>query len=121
MNRDHTVTMVPSEVRVEVRLAGELLAATDHPVILEETGLPDRYYVPRHDVQMQRLRLASFHTTCPLKGEASYWSVDINGETHEGVAWSYETPIPAAADITGLLSFYPERVQVLVEGQPLTA
>jgi uncharacterized protein (DUF427 family) len=121
VNRDHNVTILPGEARVEVCLAGELLAETDHPVILEETGLPDRYYVPRHDVQMQRLRLASFHTTCPLKGEASYWSVDIDGETHDGVAWSYETPIPAAAGIRGLLSFYPDRVEVRVDGRPLRA
>jgi uncharacterized protein (DUF427 family) len=121
MNRDHTVTIAPGEARVEVRLAGELLAETDHPVILEETGLPDRYYVPRQDVQMQRLRPASFHTTCPLKGEASYWSVDIDGDTHDGVAWSYETPIPAAAGITGLVSFYPDRVEVRVDGELLRA
>jgi uncharacterized protein (DUF427 family) len=121
MNRGHSVTIAPSQAHVEVRLGGEVLAATDHPVVLGETGLPDRYYVPRHDVRMQRLRLASLHTTCPLKGEASYWSVDIDGEAHEGIAWSYETPIPAAAEITGLLSFYPERADILVNGKPLTA
>jgi uncharacterized protein (DUF427 family) len=120
MNRRHTVTIERSDAHVEVRLAGELLAVTDHPVVLEETGLPDRYYVPRHDVQMQRLRPASFHTTCPLKGEASYWSMEIDGQTYDGIAWSYETPIPAAAGITGLLSFYPERVELLVDGRPLT-
>jgi uncharacterized protein (DUF427 family) len=121
MKQGHTITIAPGDAHVEVRLGGELLAATDHPVLLDETGLPTRYYLPRDDVRMERLRSTSFHTTCPFKGEASYWSIDIDGQTHDGVAWSYDAPIPAAGEITGLLSFYPERVQVTVDGQPLGA
>lgn len=121
MKQGHTITIAPNDVHVEIRLGGELLASTDQPVLLDETGLPTRYYLSRHDVKMERLRPTSFHTTCPFKGEASYWSVDADGETHDGIAWSYETPIPAAAGITGLLSFYPDRVQITVDGQPLSA
>jgi uncharacterized protein (DUF427 family) len=121
MTQGHTITIAPSDASVEVRLGGELLAATEHPLLLHETGLPTRYYLPRDDVQMDRLRSTSFHTTCPFKGEASYWSIDVNGEAHDGVAWSYETPIAAAAEIRGLLSFYPDRVQVTVDGEPLGA
>jgi uncharacterized protein (DUF427 family) len=121
MKPGHTVTIAPSDAYVEVRLGSELLAATDHPVLLDETGLPTRYYFPRDDVKMERLRPTSFHTTCPFKGEASYWSVDVEGQTHDGIAWSYETPIPAAADITGLMSFYPDRVRLTVNGQPVGA
>jgi len=72
-------------------------------------------------VQMERLRPTSFHTTCPFKGEASYWSVDVDGQAHDGIAWSYETPIPAAAGIQGLVSFYPDRVRITVDGEPLSS
>ncbi len=119
MSAGHTITIAPGDARVEVRLDGELLAATDHPVLLDETGLPTRYYLPRDDVQMTRLRPTTFHTTCPFKGEASYWSVDIDGQTHDGIAWSYETPIPAATGIQGLLSFYPNRAEITIDGQVL--
>jgi uncharacterized protein (DUF427 family) len=121
MTNGHTISIAPADAHVEVRLGGELLAATDRPVVLEETGLPSRYYLPRDDVHMDRLRPTSFHTTCPFKGEASYWSIDVDGETHDGIAWSYEAPIPAASGITGLLSFYPDRVQITVNDQALSA
>ena len=86
-------------------------------MLLHETGLPTRYYLPREDVRMELLRPTSFHTTCPFKGEASYWSVDINGQTHDGIVWSYEAPIPAAVEISGMMAFYPDRAQVTVDGQ----
>lgn len=120
MSQGHTVTITKSDARVEVRLEGELLAATDHPLRLDETGLPARYYLPREDVRMDLLRPTTFQTHCPFKGDASYWSADIGGQTHDGIVWSYDAPIPEAADIAGFLSFYPTRVDVTVDGEPLT-
>ena len=120
MSQGHTITITPSDAHVEVRLEGELLAATDHALRLDETGLPARYYLPREDVRMDLLRPTTFHTTCPFKGEASYWSADIGGKAHDGIVWAYETPIPAATDITGFLSFYPDRAEVTVDGEVLT-
>jgi uncharacterized protein (DUF427 family) len=81
---------------VEVRLGGRLLATTDRAMKLDETGLPARYYLPPDDVQMDLLRPTTFHTNCPFKGEASYWSLDIDGEIHDGIVWSYETPTAQA-------------------------
>jgi len=121
MTPGHNVSIVPSDAHVEVRLAGEVLAASDGAAVLHETGLPPRYYLPRADVRMDRLRHTSFHTTCPFKGEASYWSIDTDGQTHDGVAWSYESPLPAAAGIAGMLSFYPDRTEVSVDGEPVHA
>ena len=121
MSEGHTVTISPSDSHVEVRLDGELLASTDHALRLEETGLPARYYLPPDDVRMELLRSTTFHTTCPFKGEASYWSADINGQSYDGVVWAYPEPITAAADIAGFLSFYPDRAEVTVDGRVLTA
>jgi uncharacterized protein (DUF427 family) len=117
MTSGHTITIKPSDAHVEVRLDGELLASTDHPVLLDETGLPTRYYLPKGDVRMDLLRPTTFHTTCPFKGEASYWSADIGGQSHDGIVWGYETPITAARDIAGLLSFYPDRAEITVDGE----
>jgi uncharacterized protein (DUF427 family) len=121
MSSGHTVTITPSDAHVEVRLGGELLATTDRAVRLDETGLPARYYLPQDDVRMDLLRATSFQTTCPFKGEASYWSADVGGETHDGIVWAYEQPITAAADIAGYLSFYPTRTEITVDGELLTA
>jgi uncharacterized protein (DUF427 family) len=121
MSQGHTITTRSSAAHVEVRLDGQLLAASDRPVLLDETGLPTRYYLPKDDVRMDKLSTTSFHTTCPFKGEASYWSADIGGQVHDGIVWGYETPIPAAAEIAGLLSFYPDRTEITVDGEPVTA
>ena len=121
MTTGHTVTISPSEAHVEVRLGGELLAATDRALRLEETGLPVRFYIHRDDVQMDLLRPTSFQTACPFKGDASYWSAEIGGQTHDGIVWAYEAPIPAAAESAGYLSFYPNRTEVTVDGETLTA
>jgi hypothetical protein len=43
MNPGHTITITPTDLHVEVRVDGTLIAASDHPVVLEETGLPVRF------------------------------------------------------------------------------
>jgi len=119
MKPGHTISIVPTAVHVEVRLGGRLLADTDRAMKLDETGLPARYYLPPDDVQMDLLRPTTFHTDCPFKGEASYWSLDIDGETYDGIVWSYEAPTAQAAEVRGMLSFYPDRTEVTVDGQLL--
>jgi uncharacterized protein (DUF427 family) len=121
MTAGHTITIKPTDAHVEVRVGGELLAQSDHALRLEETGLPARYYLPPADVRTDRLTATSFHTTCPFKGEASYWSAEVGDQTHEGIVWGYETPIEGATDIAGYLSFPPDRAEITVDGTALAA
>jgi len=121
MSPGHTVTITPSSARVEVRLEGALLATTNRALRLEETGLPARYYLPKDDVRMDLLRPTSFQTSCPFKGAASYWSADLGGRTHDGIVWAYESPIEAVPELAGHVSFYPNRVEVTVDGNVLDA
>ena len=108
----HKITIAPADVHVEVTLGGETLAKSDRAVRLEETGLPARYYIPRDDVRTDLLRPSDHTTTCPFKGEASYWSVQVGDDVHENLVWSYEPPIPDASGIAGLMCFYAERVDL---------
>lgn len=114
MNPGHTVTIAPADLHVEVRVDGELVAETDHPVVLEETGMPTRYYLRREDIRMDLFRATSFTTECPFKGRASYWTLELGDQVHDGIVWSYETPIASAEEITGLLCFYNDRVELTV-------
>ena len=118
MATGHTITVTPANVHVEVTLGGEKLAESDRPVLLDETGLPTRYYLPRDDVRTDLLKPTDTATTCPFKGQASYWSVVLGDEVHEDVVWSYQAPIPEVAEIAGLMCFYPDRVELTVDGQP---
>jgi uncharacterized protein (DUF427 family) len=113
----HQITITPSELHVEVSLGGQKLAVSDRAVVLEETGLPSRYYIPRDDVRTELLERTDSRTTCPFKGQASYWSAVVDGEVHTDVVWSYETPIPAAEGITGLMCFYNDKVELTVDGE----
>ena len=115
MSSGHQIKIAPSNAHVTISVNGVKIAESERPVLLDETGLPTRYYLPKEDVRTDLLRSTNFHTTCPFKGEASYWSLDLSGEVFDGIAWSYESPIPNAEGITGLLCFYPERVEMKVE------
>ena len=72
-------------------------------------SLPPVFYVPRGDVHMERLAPSATTSHCPFKGDASYFSVP-GGPAD--VAWSYETPLPAAAAIAGHLAFYPDKAEI---------
>jgi uncharacterized protein (DUF427 family) len=114
----HRITITPAEQRVEVVVGGVKVAESDRPVLLEETGLPTRYYLPREDVRFDLLRATTSETVCPFKGQASYWSVEAGGEVQDDLVWSYEAPIPEAEGVTGLMCFYNERVGLTVDGEP---
>ena len=117
MATGHTITTTQGNAHVVVTLGGTKLAESDRPVLLDETGLPTRYYLPREDVRTDLLRATDTATTCPFKGQASYWSAQVGADTYEDLVWSYETPIPQAEGITGLMSFYPDRVELTVNGE----
>ena len=119
MTEGHRITVTPADVHVEVSVNGVKVAESDQPVLLEETGLPTRYYLPREHVRKELLRPTSSETVCPFKGQASYWSLELGDELHDDLVWSYESPIPQAEGVKGLFCFYNERVDLVVDGEPL--
>ena len=54
---------------------------------------------------------------CPYKGQADYWSLGLGETIVPDVAWSYRTPLPESQKIAGLICFYPEKVDLHVDGQ----
>jgi uncharacterized protein (DUF427 family) len=117
MTRAHQITISPAGRHVEVMLGGEKLAESDRAMVLDEAGLPPRYYLPPEDVRTELLRPTSTQTTCPFKGQASYWSAELDGRLHEDLAWSYQSPIPRAAGIAGMMCFYPDRTELSIDGE----
>lgn len=113
------VDIVPTSRRVVVAAAGEVVAESTRASVLFETRHPPRYYLPKVDVRQELLVPSSTVTHCPYKGVAEYWSVRGGGEIHEDAVWSYRHPLPESVRIAGLLSFYPSRLDVLIDGVPL--
>jgi len=68
--------------------------------------------MPRKDANMTVLARTDRVTHCPYKGDANYFSVVANGKTIENAIWTYETPFPAMAEISGYLAFYPDKVRI---------
>ena len=113
----HRVDVRPSSREVRVLLGGETIAQTRRAMLLFETGLPTRYYIPPADVRTEFLSRSRTTSICPDKGQASYWSARVGERSVEDAAWSYLEPLPEFPRIKGHICFYPERVDRLeVEG-----
>jgi uncharacterized protein (DUF427 family) len=111
------VDTLRSHRHVRVELDGTVLAESHAPVLLFETGLPTRYYIDRTDVAFEHLVSSNEQTTCPYKGVTSgYWSVVVGETERPDLAWSYQYPHPSVAAIAGMIAFYNEKVDILVDG-----
>lgn len=105
---------------VRVELDGVVLADTQSPVLLFETGLPTRYYIDPTDIAFEHLEPSSTQTVCPYKGTTSgYWSVRVGDALHADLAWTYHYPVPAVGQIAGLVAFYNEKLDIAVDGVAL--
>ena len=111
----HRVDIRESSRHVRVELESELLAESARPRLVFETSLPVRFYLPREDVRVP-LRPTDKRTYCAYKGEASYWSFDADRVERANLLWSYERPLREAADLAGLVAFFDEKVDVIVDG-----
>jgi uncharacterized protein (DUF427 family) len=86
-------------------------------VLLFETGLPTRYYVPRTDLRLENLVPSTSVSECPYKGIATgYYSAVVGGAIHHDVAWTYDFPTRQVLPIAGLVAFYQEKVSISVDG-----
>jgi uncharacterized protein (DUF427 family) len=105
-----------SSRHVVVELDGVKLADTTSPVLLFETFLPARIYLPRDDARMELLSPTDTTTVCAYKGRARYWSATISGATVPDLVWSYEDPLHEALPVKDMLCFFNERVDMTVDG-----
>jgi uncharacterized protein (DUF427 family) len=111
------VDALRSTRHVRVELDGVVLADSASPVLVFETGLPTRYYFDRTQVNFSALEPSDTVTACPYKGVTSaYWSIRAGGTLHPDLAWAYDFPTRQLLPITGLVAFYNEQVDILVDG-----
>jgi uncharacterized protein (DUF427 family) len=114
------IDVIYSSRPVRVEIAGETVAETARPVLLFETGLPIRYYIPKIDVRMDLLVPSDAQTECPYKGTASYYTVEVEDTQMRNVVWYYPFPYPEIAKIQNMLAFFQEKVDdFYVDGERL--
>lgn len=109
---DGHITITPIVGPVTVSAGSTVLGESRNALELKEGGHPPVVYVPREDIDMQRLVKTNLATKCPWKGQASYYSIKGKFGILANAVWSYETPLPDMAQIAGHLAFYPDRVTI---------
>jgi uncharacterized protein (DUF427 family) len=95
-----------------IRADGAVLGESRNALELREGSYPPVIYFPREDVAMAMAERSPRRSTCPWKGEASYYSLVTESGTLRDVAWSYEAPKAGVEAIAGHLAFYPDRVTI---------
>jgi uncharacterized protein (DUF427 family) len=80
---------------------GQIIAESDDTVVIE-----NNHYFPRESVRDDLVTSSGTHTTCPWKGVASYYTLQVDGKSNVDAAWYYPDPKPAAHEIKGRVAFW---------------
>lgn len=80
---------------------GVVIAESDETVQLE-----GNHYFPLASINRGYIVKSSTTSVCPWKGTASYFSLNVDGQTNPDAAWTYREPLPAAAEIKDHLAFW---------------
>lgn len=78
-----------------------VIAESDETVVVE-----GNHYFPLESLRRECFVSSDRSTTCPWKGEASYYHVVVGGQQNRDAAWYYPAPKPAAAEIAGRVAFW---------------
>lgn len=108
------IDILASSRHVRIEADGRVLAESSRPLLLFETALPTRFYLPPDDVSVG-LQPSDTVSDCAYKGRASYFSVP---DGPADIAWTYRDPLREALPIQDHIAFFNERVDVVVDGQP---
>lgn len=117
----HLVDVRASSRHVRILLHGEQVVETRRPVLVFETGLPVRYYIPKMDLRLAWLEEGTRTTHCAYKGTAPHYSVRLpDGDLVKNIAWRYPFPNPGYEALQNLVAFYQERIkEFYVDGEKL--
>jgi len=113
----HRIDVHPSSRAVRVSAGDDVIAASDRPRLLFETGEPVRAYMAPGVVAAGRLQPSRTRAVCPYKGEATYWHVHAGGEVFRDGACSYALPRAEAMKIAGLVCFVAGGLTVELDGR----
>ena len=109
---DHPITVEPATTRWRAQFAGHVIADSADALVLQEADYAPVVYFPRQDVAMEYMAKTDHATTCPYKGQASYYTLHMHSQFAENAVWSYEDPYPAMSRIANHVAFYPDKVEV---------
>lgn len=113
------IDVLPSSRHVVVSSDGVVLANSTRPTLLFETPLTTRYYLPKEDISWDLLAHSENQSVCAYKGVASYWTARLPGRDLPDIAWTYEEPLHDALNVAGMVAFFTERLDLVIDGTPI--
>ena len=93
--------MITKKYFMKVIWNNQVIAKSDITFVVE-----NNHYFPADSINKEFFKSSGKHTTCPWKGAASYYDIDVNGKTNEGAAWFYAEPKEAAKEIKNHVAFW---------------
>ena len=79
-----------------------IIANSNQTLVIE-----GNHYFPPDSIKKEYFKTAiGVHTTCPWKGEASYYDIEIDGQINKGSAWYYSEPKESAKEIKNYIAFW---------------
>ncbi|HEA22626.1 hypothetical protein LCGC14_2237010 [marine sediment metagenome] len=78
-----------------------VIAESDATVVVE-----NNHYFPADSIKKDYFTASDKHSTCPWKGEASYYSLEVDGQKNKDAAWYYPNPKEAAKEIKDRVAFW---------------
>jgi uncharacterized protein (DUF427 family) len=114
----HRIDILPSSRAVRIEVAGTVVAESERAMFLFETLLPTRFYLPRDDVRVDLVESDTV-TYCAYKGRATHLTPELAAPEATDLAWSYSDPLVDAERVRGLVAFYTERVDLILDGEPV--
>jgi uncharacterized protein (DUF427 family) len=109
----HRIDVRSTSRHLVVRDGEQVIADTQHPLALCESGFAPRWYVPREDIDESALKPVDGQTFCPYKGLASYYDIG----NHKRAAWSYVNAWTEVGRVSNLVSFEPDKIDVYLDGK----
>ena len=109
---EHPIRVQAAGGRTRARFEGHVIADSADALMLEEAGYRPVCYFPREDVDMAYFARTERRSHCPYKGDASYFTVRMEGVIAEDAAWSYESPYPSMDVLRERIAFFPHPVEV---------
>jgi len=102
--------------RIRVVVNGVTIADTTNAYRVLETSHPPAYYIPPSDIRMEYLNPNSRRSFCEFKGEAAYWTIEVDDLRVVNAGWSYHDPNQGYRQIKNYVAFYASKVDAAYVG-----
>jgi uncharacterized protein (DUF427 family) len=109
---DHPIAVTAAPARYQVLYNGHVIVDSHNALSLKEATYKPVLYFPCEDADMAWFHRTEHSTHCPYKGDASYFTLDMDGRIAENAVWTYEAPYPGMDIIKDYIAFYPNQVEI---------